>query len=46
MVFLDPHLTQNFVDLDDDDHFDDATYHPVTSARIGFQSMDPSLAVV
>lgn len=44
-MFLDPHLTQNSVDLDDE-QFDDSSYHPETCARICFQSMDPSLAVV
>jgi hypothetical protein len=45
VVFLDPHLTQNAIDLDEDE-FDDSSYHPATCARISFQSMDPSLAVV
>ncbi|XP_046657433.1 cysteine protease ATG4B-like [Daphnia pulicaria] len=44
VVFLDPHLTQNAIDLDEDE-FDDSSYHPATCARISFQSMDPSLAV-
>lgn len=45
VVFLDPHVTQNAVDFDDE-QFDDSTYHPETCARITFQSMDPSLAMV
>ena len=45
VVFLDPHLTQNAIDFDDE-QFDDSSYHPETCARISFQSMDPSLAVV
>lgn len=45
VVFLDPHLTQNTIDFDEEE-FDDSTYHTETCARINFQSMDPSLAVV
>jgi hypothetical protein len=45
VVFLDPHLTQNAIDFDEEE-FDDSSYHPATCARISFQSMDPSLAVV
>lgn len=45
VVFLDPHITQNTIDLDDE-QFDDSSYHSETCARICFQSMDPSLAVV
>lgn len=46
VVFLDPHVTQNFTDLDDEEQFDDSSYHPETCWRINFQSMDPSLALV
>lgn len=45
VVFLDPHLTQNAIEFDDEE-FEDSSYHPTTSARISFHSMDPSLAVV
>lgn len=45
VVFLDPHITQNTIVLDDEP-LDDSSYHPETCARICFQSMDPSLAVV
>ena len=45
VVFLDPHLTQNAIDFDEEE-FDDSSDHPATCARISFQSMDPSLAVV
>lgn len=45
VVFLDPHVTQNFTDLDDEEQFDDSSYHPETCWRINFQSMDPSLAL-
>ncbi|XP_032795587.1 cysteine protease ATG4B isoform X2 [Daphnia magna] len=44
VVFLDPHLTQNAIEFDDEE-FEDSSYHPTTSARISFHSMDPSLAV-
>jgi cysteine protease ATG4 len=48
VVFLDPHVTQHAVDLDElvDGRFDDASYHPETCSRMNFLVMDPSLAVV
>ena len=46
VVFLDPHVTQNFIDFEDEEQFSDETYHPETCSRINFQSMDPSLALV
>lgn len=45
VVFLDPHVTQNFIDFEDEEQFSDETYHPETCSRINFQSMDPSLAL-
>ena len=48
VVFLDPHVTQQTVDLDElvDGRFDDSSYHPETCSRMNFLVMDPSLAVV
>lgn len=48
VVFLDPHITQNAIDLDElsDETFDDSTYHASTCSRISFLNMDPSLALV
>lgn len=44
-IYLDPHVTQNFIDLDTEE-FDDSSYHPESYSRINFDSLDPSLAMV
>ena len=51
VVFLDPHVTQNNVDLEPDSGQEsvannDASYHSDSCSRMSFLNMDPSLAVV
>ncbi|CAL1541661.1 unnamed protein product [Lymnaea stagnalis] len=45
LIYLDPHTTQNVVDLEDR-HASDATYHCTTPAsRMSFSKLDPSIAL-
>lgn len=45
LVFLDPHTTQNFVDLDQEP-IDDSSYHCWNAQRMPINAIDPSIALV
>ena len=45
LVFLDPHTTHNFVDLEMEPN-NDASYHCQRAQRMKITSMDPSIAMV
>ncbi|XP_022668337.1 cysteine protease ATG4B-like [Varroa jacobsoni] len=44
LVFLDPHTTQNFVDLDQEP-IDDSSYHCWNAQRMPINAIDPSIAL-
>lgn len=44
LVFLDPHTTQQFVDLDESDT-DDTSYHSQRASRMDINLLDPSIAL-
>uniref|UniRef100_H2ZEJ2 Cysteine protease n=1 Tax=Ciona savignyi TaxID=51511 RepID=H2ZEJ2_CIOSA len=48
MVFLDPHTTQPYVsfpEIDDDERFDDSTFHCDNPGKMSLTNLDPSLAL-
>ncbi|XP_003742176.1 cysteine protease ATG4A [Galendromus occidentalis] len=44
LVFLDPHTTHNYVDLDEEP-YNDSTYHCQRAQRMKISNMDPSIAM-
>jgi len=44
LIYLDPHTTQQYVDLDDS-NADDTSYHCERASRMDISSLDPSIAL-